>query len=88
MFTGTRDGPEACATFCNPEIGTGFVGFATKNLSGTCACYFDDGTMPATLPAGASSESDRTSVGPVTGGSGDITEECFPYLVRSLLFLL
>ena len=82
MFTGLREGPEICATFCEPYIATGYVGFATKNEEESCSCYFDSGTMPDTLPEGATRKDGRFSVGPVNGGSGVITEECYPYLVR------
>jgi len=80
LFSNPREGYEVCTNFCNEYAGQGFVGMTVKYNLGQCKCYFDDNTLPNPIPSGASSASDRISVGPVTNGSGDSGEECFPNL--------
>lgn len=85
LFASDADGPSTCANLCAPfEDAPGFVGMQWRSVSTSggarCICFFDDGYVPTTLPAGSTTNTDNTSVGPITG-DGMADHYCFPFKV-------
>ena len=89
VFTDASLAFDACAAFCQPMIGPGYVGFVAKVKNdsysdlGRCSCLFDGGHLPDELlvPDGAWIGSGADGAGPAATGSGLAVYECHPYKV-------